>query len=170
MIRTAQTQKRRGVVAVEAAIVLPVLIIVMFGTWEVGRLIQVNQIVTNAAREGARFAAGGYVNGTPITSSMVQQAVRDYIKASDPSGRLTAAANGATVALVCNASPTWVNPSDALPLDRFQLQVTIPAGAAFNSMAWSLATRFTGVSTMSVTVNWMSLNDLKISVDAQLPY
>ena len=59
---------RRGVVAVEAAVVLPVLIIVMFGMWEVGRLIQVNQIVTNAAREGARLAAGGYVNGTPVTS------------------------------------------------------------------------------------------------------
>ena len=167
MIRTAQPQKRRGVVAVEAAIVLPVLIIVMFGTWEVGRLIQVNQIVTNAAREGARLAAGGYVNGTPITSTMVQQAVRDYMTAA---GLPTAASTGATVALTCNASPTWINPSDALPLDRFQVQVSIPAGTAFNSMAWSLATRFTGVSTMSVTVNWMSLNDLKISVDAQLPY
>ena len=32
---------RRGAVAVEAAIVMPLLIVMMFGIWEVGRLIQV---------------------------------------------------------------------------------------------------------------------------------
>ena len=82
MIATQARQRRRGVVAVEAAVTLPVLIIVMFGMWEVGRLIQVNQVVNNAAREGARLAAGGYVDGTPVTVTMVQQAVRDYLSAS----------------------------------------------------------------------------------------
>ena len=126
MIKPATNKNsRRGIVAVEAAVVLPFLIIMMFGMWEVGRLIQVNQIVINSAREGARLAAGGYVNGTPVTSAMVQQAVRDYMSRS---GLPAAAFSGATITLTCLASPTWVNPSDALPLDRFTVQVTIPTG------------------------------------------
>ena len=61
--------------AVEAAVVLPLLLILMLGVWEVGRMIQVQQVLVNAAREGARLAGGGYVNGTPVTATMVQQAV-----------------------------------------------------------------------------------------------
>jgi hypothetical protein len=167
MKRAYNTSRRRGVVAVEAAITLPFLVIVMFGVWEVGRLIQVNQIVANAAREGARLAAGAYVNGTPVTDPMVKQAVRDYMRAS---GLPAAAYNGAQITLTCLASPMWVNPSDALPLDRFQITVVIPSGAAFDSMAWSLVTRLSSVNQMSVTVSWASCTDAKIAVSTQLPY
>jgi len=168
MIKTTSNRiSRRGIAAVEAAVVMPVLIISMFGMWEVGRLIQVNQIVVNSAREGARLAAGAYVNGAPVTSPMVTQAVRDYMRAS---GLPAAAYNGATVTLTCLASPTWVNPSDALPLDRFTVQVTVPAGAAFNSMLWSLIYRLSSVNQMSVTVNWVSCTDAKIAISTVLPY
>jgi Flp pilus assembly protein TadG len=167
MNRTTTRNRRRGVVAVEAAVVLPMMIIMMFGMWEVGRLIQVNQIVMNAAREGGRFAAGGYVNSTPITATMVTQAVRDYLSSA---GLPAAAYNGAQVTLICNASPTWANPSDALPLDQFRVQVVIPAGAAFDSLAWSLVTRFTSVNQITATADWRSLIDEKIVVDANLPY
>jgi Flp pilus assembly protein TadG len=165
--RPNRRSERRGVVAVEAAVVMPFLIITMFGLWEVGRLIQVNQIVNNAAREGARLAAGAYVNGTPVTVAMVQQAVRDYMRAS---GLPAAAYNNAQITLTCLATPPWVNPSDALPLDPFTVRVVIPAGAAFDSMAWSLATRLSSVRTMSVTVRWASCTDQKIAVNANLPY
>jgi Flp pilus assembly protein TadG len=164
---TTNKHSRRGIVATEAAVIMPFLIIAMFGMWEVGRLIQVNQIVVNSAREGARLAAGAYVNGTPVTSAMVQQAVRDYMRAS---GLPAAAYNGATITLTCLASPNWVNPSDALPLDRFTVQVTIPTGAAFNSMLWSLIYRLSSVNQMSVTVSWVSCTDAKIAVSTQLPY
>ena len=168
MIKPATNKNsRRGIVATEAAVVMPFLIITMFGMWEVGRLIQVNQVVVNSAREGARLAAGAYVNGTPVTNAMVQQAVRDYMRAS---GLPAAAYNGATITLTCLASPSWVNPSDALPLDRFTVQVTIPTGAAFNSMLWSLVTRLSSVNQMSVTVSWVSCTDAKIAVSTQLPY
>ena len=140
---------------------------VVYPAHGVGRIIQVNQIVVNSAREGARLAAGAYVNGTPVTSPMVTQAVRDYMQAS---GLPAAAYNGATITLTCLASPTWVNPSDALPLDRFQVTVTIPTGAAFNSMLWSLVYRLSSVNQMSVTVNWVSCTDAKIAISTVLPY
>jgi Flp pilus assembly protein TadG len=159
--------RRAGVVAVEAAVTLPLLLILMLGVWEVGRMIQVNQILVNAAREGARLAAGGYTNGTPVDSSMVRQAVRDYMT----SGGLPAAAvSGAQINLTCQASPSWVDPSNALPLDRFQVNVVVPTGAAFNSLRWNLLPRLTSISQFSVTVGWESLTDSKIVVSTQLPF
>jgi Flp pilus assembly protein TadG len=167
MQRRRKANRRRGVAAVEAAVTLPLLLTLMLGVWEVGRLIQVNQIVVNAAREGARLAGGGYVNGTPVTTLMVQQAVRDYMTAS---GLPSAAVSGAQVNLVCLASPTWSDPSQALPLDKFQVNVVIPPGAAFNSLRWNLLNQITPVTQMSVTVNWESLNNSKIVVSTSLPY
>jgi len=167
MRRRLVPNERRGIAAVEAAIVLPLLLILMLGVWEVGRMIQVDQILVNSAREGARLAAGGYVNGTPVTTAMVQQAVRDYLTAS---GLPAAAASGATVTLNCLASPTWTNPSAALPLDRFSVTVVIPAGAAFDSLRWNLLNRLTTITQIAVTVHWMSLNDSKLTVSTSLPY
>src|SRR6185295_6048676 len=81
---------RRGVVAVEAAVILPLALILMLGTWEVGRFVHVEQIMNNAAREGARVAAGGYINGTAVTVATVQQSVKDYLTAAGfPSAAVT---------------------------------------------------------------------------------
>ncbi len=69
MIRQ-QASPRRAVAAIELALVTSgILIPLLFGVWEIGRLIQVKQIVANSAREGARLAAQGYTvdgSGTPI--------------------------------------------------------------------------------------------------------
>jgi Flp pilus assembly protein TadG len=167
MQRNRKSCRRRAVVAVEAAITLPLLLILMLGVWEVGRLIQVEQILINAAREGARLAGGGYVNGTPVTAPMVQQSVKDYLTAS---GLPSAAANNAQVTLTCQASPTWTNPADALPLDKFQVQLVIPSGTAFDSLRWNMLNKLTSVNQIQVTVNWQSLNNSKIVVGTALPY
>ena len=167
MQRKTNKKRSAGVVAVEAAVALPLLLILMLGVWEVGRLIQVDQVLCNAAREGARLAGGGYVNGTPVTVTQVQQAVRDYMKAS---GLPTAAVSGAQISLICQASPGWTDPADALPLDKFQVQVVIPSGTAFNSLRWNLLGRMTSVSQITATVNWQSLNNTKITVNTALPY
>lgn len=65
MLRRAQ-RSRRGVAAVEVAVVATFLLVpLMIGIWEVGRMVQVQQIVSNSAREGARVAAQGYTfNGS----------------------------------------------------------------------------------------------------------
>lgn len=47
--------RRRGVAAVEAAVLLPLALMLMLGTWEVGRMVEVGQILNNAAREGGRM-------------------------------------------------------------------------------------------------------------------
>lgn len=48
------TKNHNGAAAVEFAIILPLLILVLFGIIEFGLLLFNQQIITNAAREGAR--------------------------------------------------------------------------------------------------------------------
>jgi Flp pilus assembly protein TadG len=54
--RTARRSQRRAAAAVEFAVVLPLLMAVMLGIMEYGRLFMVRQTMTHAAREGARIA------------------------------------------------------------------------------------------------------------------
>ena len=53
-------QKERGAVAVEMAVVLPLLLLILIGTMEFGRVFNVQNSLTQAAREGARHAAIKY--------------------------------------------------------------------------------------------------------------
>ena len=48
--------RRSGRSAVEAMLVLPVVITFLFGILEYGRYVMTMQVLTNAAREGARYA------------------------------------------------------------------------------------------------------------------
>ena len=167
MKRHHTSNQRRGAVAVEAAFALTLLVVLLLGLWEVGRLVQVNQIVNNAAREGARLAAGGYTNGTPVTAAMVQQAAKDYMTSA---GLPATAVSGSQVSLICQATPMWTDPSAALPLDEFQVKIVIPAGAAFNSLKWTLLSSMTSATQMSTTVTWESLNDTVLTVPTNLPF
>src|SRR5437868_6159112 len=69
MIANRRTMQRSGVAAVECGVVLMfVMIPLMLGVWEVGRLVFCQQVIVTACREGARFAAQGRLinsSGTP---------------------------------------------------------------------------------------------------------
>ena len=163
----ARERERRGALVVEAAVILPLLLIVMLGVWEVGRMIQVKQMLVNSAREGARLAAGGYtVNSAPVTQAMVTQACKDYLRGA---GLPASAYNGAEVTMTCMASPTWVDPYNAEPLDRFRLRVRIPPGAAYESTRWSFLPKLTAINELDAEVDWVSLNNEEISIDSNLP-
>ncbi len=59
---------------VEMALVMPVFVMVSLGIIEFGRALMVANMVTNAAREGARMAV---VDGS--TNASVEQSVRDFL-------------------------------------------------------------------------------------------
>src|SRR5687768_2436293 len=63
-------RNRRATAAVEFAIVAPVFLLLVFGMIEYGRMVMVQQIITNASREGARTAV---LDGA--TTAGVQSAV-----------------------------------------------------------------------------------------------
>ena len=65
MTRTKQIVNQRGAVALEFALLLPVFLMILFVIIEFGRMMYGREIVTNAAREGAR---AGIVARAPATT------------------------------------------------------------------------------------------------------
>jgi Flp pilus assembly protein TadG len=73
-MRTRRSEK--GAALLEAAITIPMLLLIAVGIFEFGRAYQTWQVITNAAREGARVA----VLPDP-TPGIVEQRVFDYLQA-----------------------------------------------------------------------------------------
>ena len=88
----AKRHPERGVALIEAAFTLPLLLLISVGIFEFGRAYQHWQILTNAAREGARVAAMPGVTDAAVTTR-----VRGYLEA----GALSAPA-AASVSVVRN--------------------------------------------------------------------
>lgn len=69
---------RRGVAAVEAAIVLPVIALILLGSIDVGQSVYVAQVVNEASREGARQAC----RYDTTSEDAVRTSVRDFLRSS----------------------------------------------------------------------------------------
>jgi Flp pilus assembly protein TadG len=72
--RIQQARKRRGAAVVETAVVLNVLLLMVLGIFEYGRLVMIRQLMLNAAREGARMAVVGTSSNPPVTTAQIQAA------------------------------------------------------------------------------------------------
>jgi uncharacterized membrane protein YoaK (UPF0700 family) len=70
--QAAAGSRDRGAVAVEFALLLPLLLLILFGIIDFGRAINAEITLTQAAREGARLAALGY--STSAVTSRTQSA------------------------------------------------------------------------------------------------
>jgi Flp pilus assembly protein TadG len=81
-------RSHRGTALIETAMTLPLVLLVAVGILEFGKAYETWQVLTNAAREGARVAV--LPNATPAA---VQQRVSDYISAGHlsnaPGGKVT---------------------------------------------------------------------------------
>ena len=102
--RLVTRRAERGAAAVEMALVLPMLLFVVFGIIDFGRLLNAQITLTEAAREGARAAAMGQTVGTPCPAGNPTAAYVDC-RVQAASGNLKG---------VTEVSPTQgcVNPND----------------------------------------------------------
>ena len=153
-MKTQKSRVRRGVAAVEMAIVTPLLLILILGIWEVSRIVEVQQVLQNAAREGARQAASGRVSG-----ATVKTVVSNYLTCNKIDG------TKATI-VVTNVTKAGVDPVDAAQLDQFRVDASIP----FNEVGWMLVLRLTSVTTLSASATWFSQKDVPLSVTSTIPY
>ncbi|WDF32628.1 pilus assembly protein [Arthrobacter agilis] len=67
----ASKMHERGAVAVELALVLPILILLMFGIIEVGRAYNAQVTLTSAAREGVRVVAIGKNDSAAVSRAIL---------------------------------------------------------------------------------------------------
>lgn len=154
--RVADSQsQRRGVAAVEFAIIMPVMALFIVGLWEVGRMVEVQQYLNNAVREGARQASTGVK-----TTAQVQATVVTYLQQK---GLTSVAASNVTVTSVSNSSNT--DPSTATQLDQFRVSVTIP----FSSVRWIALNQITSTSNLTASADWYSMADLPLTVETAIP-
>jgi Flp pilus assembly protein TadG len=72
---------QRGAVAVEFALILPVLLLIVIGTIEFGRVYSQFQVFNGAAREGARCAA---VKSTPFSDCDIQTRIDQAASPYEP--------------------------------------------------------------------------------------
>jgi Flp pilus assembly protein TadG len=119
-------RKRRAAAAVEFAVVAPVFFLMVLGMIEYGRMVMVQQVITNASREGARKAV---LDGTTI--SEVQTSVNSYLQA----GSIT----GATVS---------VSPDPAVKA-AYNEPMTVTVSVPFSQVSWLPSPMFLGGQTLS---------------------
>lgn len=112
-------QSRCGTAAVELAVVAPLVVGLLAGLLEVGQIVKVNQIVSNAAREGARTALTGIHTYTDVQTTVTNYLTNSGItKQSGPTVTVSDVTQG-------NPGPQF-NPGMANWLDQLQITVTLP--------------------------------------------
>ena len=85
MIKARQLKalhQERGEVLIETALSVLAFLLLIFGTAEAGRLLQVQNLLTNAAREGARFGVtplAGTMPGVLPNDASIRTIVRAYL-------------------------------------------------------------------------------------------
>jgi Flp pilus assembly protein TadG len=131
---------RQGAAAVEFAIVAPLFFLMVFGMIEFGRAIMVQQVLTNATREGARYAV---VDGS--TSALAAETVTTYLRSAG-------IASGETI-VVGEASAT--NPpvitAKEPNLIGFNGLVGVKASVDYSDVTWLPAPWFLAGRTLSAT-------------------
>ncbi len=153
-MKRMKKQARRGTAAVELAVCLPLLAILIVGVWEVGRMVEVKQLLCNAVREGGRQAATG-----TQTTAQVQQYVVNYLTTNG----IKAATTDVTFQDLTN--PGVTDPSGASQMDRLRVSVTVP----YSNFRWSMLTQITNNTSLSASADWFSMADTPISVNTTIP-
>jgi Flp pilus assembly protein TadG len=125
----ARRRRRRGAAVVELAVTTPVLFLMVFGMIDVGRAVMVQNLLTNAARDGARSAV---LDGA--TAAEIETRVTDYLSASS--------VNGASATV----SPSPLSAADLG--DPVSVTVSVP----FDSVSWLPSSMYFQGATLEATV------------------
>jgi Flp pilus assembly protein TadG len=128
-------KNRRGAAVVEFAIVAPVFFLLVFGMIEYGRMVMVQQVLTNASREGARYAVIQSTNNT----TAVETKVKDYLT----SAKLNASASTVTVDWPASGGSGSAQP------------VTVTVSIPFGQVSWLPSPMFLSSTTPLVATSVM---------------
>ena len=91
--RQSTIQNRTGAVAVEFAIVAPILLAILFGMIEVGRAFEMQNLLEVAASEGARFASmdrDGMLDPNESATDKLKEDVKNFLASNGvPKGEIS---------------------------------------------------------------------------------
>jgi Flp pilus assembly protein TadG len=146
-------RSERGGVAVEFAILLPVFLLLVFGIIDFAHALYMQQVITSASREGARYATKYHTNnsGNRILPSALSPTISNYIiKTSAENGG--AGGYGLDHLLASDASPTVIDYTNA----------TISPGYTTGNPGDDITV------TVRATKNWFVINRLIPTLDTHI--
>jgi|GEM_PF-1057064 len=177
---------RRGVAAVEFALCSPLIVLLLLGLWEVGRIAQVSNILQNGAREAARDASLGQDNLQTVASNLAA-----YLQGALPTafgqGHATTlqtpsiALPANTIGYTCwdntanrelftitftdITNPNITDPTAMQKLDHYQIGIQVP----YSTIGWTIFPQITGINRISITLDWASMRDAPFQITPALP-
>ncbi len=153
-LRMSARRGRRAAAAVELAILLPVVLLpILVGLWELGRIVEVQQIMDNAAREGARQAATGTKSDSQVTAIVLQ-----YLT--------DAGLNDAGANVTVTNLTSGLDAASANQLDHLKVSISLP----YTSVRWTTVSKFAGPSTsLNASADWYSMRDLPLTISQTIP-
>lgn len=126
--RQQSCSDRRGAVAVEFAVVAPMLLAIVTGMIELNRVYDTQNTLEAAAREGARFAAmdrTGMLQDGQTTNQKMEQDVQNFLLSSGiPTSDITV-----SIRDVANLALEFDLDNPANDLRLFQVQIEVPFSA-----------------------------------------
>ncbi len=183
--RPCSAVHRRGAAAVEFAVCLPLVFLILAGIWEVGRIAEVSNVMWNAAREAGRDASMGQDNLQAVATNMIT-----YLQGAEPKafgqGHSTSLLPATGLPANTTGYTCWdstanrelftitftdltntgtTDPTGMQRLDQFQIGLQVP----YASVGWTAVPQISGLTRLSVTVTWASMLDTPFSVSPALP-
>lgn len=145
---------QRGAAMVEAALTMLVFLVFLFAVWDGGRLLQVQQTLNNAAREGARLAVAPLTQTSNLpTRGAVKDRVNRFLQAAGISGA-TISINGSSGGSDSDQIGTDDLPAEVIDTGRVdnsrftRVVVTVPYNVLTISMFSFLEVDLTGRALM----------------------
>jgi Flp pilus assembly protein TadG len=177
---------RQGVAAVEFAFCAPIIVLLLLGLWEVGRIAQVSNVMHHGAREAARDASLGQDNLQAVASNLAA-----YLQGALPTGfgqghsitlqnpSISLPAN--TVGYTCwdntanrelftltftdITNPNVTDPTAMQKLDHYQIGIQVP----YSTVGWTSYAQISGINRISITADWASMRDDPFLITPMLP-
>jgi Flp pilus assembly protein TadG len=184
--RELANHRRRAVASVEFAVCLPLLVLLLLGLWEVGRITEVQNVATNGAREAARDASMGQTNLLGVANNLLI-----YLQGAEP----TAFGQGHSTSMIAPVvtlpantygytcwdntdnvelftmtfadltNNTVTDPTGMAQLDRYIIGVQVPYG----SVGWLPVPTVTGLTRLYCSQQWVAMVDTPFSIAPDLP-
>src|SRR5262249_43089108 len=126
-ISSPRERDRRGTATVEFAVIAPIFLILVLGTWEMGTAVRASNNLSAAVREGGRLASMDFTGSlapNQTANQKVEQDIRAFLNASGlPGSQATITITHADGA---NAGQTFNLGDKNNYLALFKIKATIP--------------------------------------------